>query len=180
MTESDVQDKTDQDKLQDLCITKANYGRQLVGMFVNDVPVLEQKMEVLNRMLQDLLHFHQHVIIRRKCFLECEDLQDLGGATAEESLQRDYDICAGQAYNDLLYMIASKLVRGDNVIPLIEHFRYEIAKEWFEAGLLQSLQMHDPLTGEKFAPNGGTRKIGRNERCPCMSGKKFKKCCGTS
>jgi uncharacterized protein YecA (UPF0149 family) len=22
------------------------------------------------------------------------------------------------------------------------------------------------------------RKVGRNERCPCGSGKKFKKCCG--
>ena len=24
------------------------------------------------------------------------------------------------------------------------------------------------------------RKIGRNEECPCGSGKKFKKCCGNS
>ncbi|MGB5261359.1 MAG: SEC-C metal-binding domain-containing protein, partial [Gammaproteobacteria bacterium] len=23
-----------------------------------------------------------------------------------------------------------------------------------------------------------TRKVGRNEPCPCGSGKKFKKCCG--
>jgi len=25
-----------------------------------------------------------------------------------------------------------------------------------------------------------TDKIGRNDPCPCGSGKKFKKCCGTS
>jgi uncharacterized protein len=25
---------------------------------------------------------------------------------------------------------------------------------------------------------GGTRKIGRNEPCPCGSGKKYKRCCG--
>jgi hypothetical protein len=34
---------------------------------------------------------------------------------------------------------------------------------------------------ETFAPAPATRqKIGRNEPCPCGSGKKFKKCCGRS
>nr|WP_240920248.1 SEC-C metal-binding domain-containing protein [Pseudoalteromonas sp. SA25] len=27
-------------------------------------------------------------------------------------------------------------------------------------------------------PRRESRKIGRNEICPCRSGKKFKKCCG--
>lgn len=27
--------------------------------------------------------------------------------------------------------------------------------------------------------NDGTSRIGRNERCPCGSGRKFKRCCGT-
>ena len=30
------------------------------------------------------------------------------------------------------------------------------------------------------AKNGSSEKIGRNESCPCGSGKKFKKCCGTA
>ena len=27
-------------------------------------------------------------------------------------------------------------------------------------------------------PKGAERKVGRNEPCPCASGKKYKKCCG--
>jgi uncharacterized protein YchJ len=43
--------------------------------------------------------------------------------------------------------------------------RYEPAEESFE-----------PLTAP-IANEGG--KVGRNEPCPCGSGKKYKKCCGT-
>lgn len=28
-----------------------------------------------------------------------------------------------------------------------------------------------------YSPVGSTKRIGRNEPCPCGSGKKFKKCC---
>ena len=31
---------------------------------------------------------------------------------------------------------------------------------------------------EKLKSRKKTKKIGRNERCPCESGKKYKKCCG--
>jgi uncharacterized protein YecA (UPF0149 family) len=29
------------------------------------------------------------------------------------------------------------------------------------------------------APTTASAKVGRNETCPCGSGKKFKKCCGS-
>nr|WP_272917305.1 SEC-C metal-binding domain-containing protein [Halobacillus litoralis] len=32
---------------------------------------------------------------------------------------------------------------------------------------------------EKVVPFKQDRKIGRNEPCPCGSGKKYKKCCGS-
>ena len=32
--------------------------------------------------------------------------------------------------------------------------------------------------GPRLAPHRATTKIGRNDACPCGSGKKFKKCCG--
>jgi uncharacterized protein len=35
------------------------------------------------------------------------------------------------------------------------------------------------LTPDSF-PFGGSPKVGRNEPCPCGSGKKFKKCCGAA
>jgi uncharacterized protein len=36
------------------------------------------------------------------------------------------------------------------------------------------------LRNETIANRGKTRKIGRNEPCPCGSGKKYKRCCGAS
>jgi preprotein translocase subunit SecA len=32
--------------------------------------------------------------------------------------------------------------------------------------------------GDKPVPPDRRRKVGRNETCPCGSGKKYKKCCG--
>jgi uncharacterized protein len=32
--------------------------------------------------------------------------------------------------------------------------------------------------GPRFEPNRAATKVGRNDPCPCGSGKKFKKCCG--
>jgi uncharacterized protein YecA (UPF0149 family) len=38
---------------------------------------------------------------------------------------------------------------------------------------------HKEKWGEmKIAPSSAT-KVGRNDACPCGSGKKFKKCCGS-
>jgi len=36
----------------------------------------------------------------------------------------------------------------------------------------------DGLRKDKHLPEAGKAKAGRNEPCPCGSGKKFKKCCG--
>ena len=41
----------------------------------------------------------------------------------------------------------------------------------------QNLQTNDNDEGTKHTPKR-VNKIGRNEPCPCGSGKKFKKCCG--
>ncbi|WP_295815019.1 SEC-C metal-binding domain-containing protein, partial [uncultured Nitratireductor sp.] len=34
---------------------------------------------------------------------------------------------------------------------------------------------HDRLSGHQLKPR--TKKVGRNDPCPCGSGKKYKKCC---
>ncbi len=51
-----------------------------------------------------------------------------------------------------------------------------IAKYWRAKG---STQISMPLVqGRPHQPDQPPPKIGRNEPCPCGSGKKFKKCCG--
>jgi len=57
----------------------------------------------------------------------------------------------------------------------------KIKKQMAQTGELRQhseldIPVHDDLTGAP-APRGD-RKIGRNEPCPCGSGKKYKKCCG--
>jgi len=42
-------------------------------------------------------------------------------------------------------------------------------------------QLEKPeMTGQKRKPVKAAKKVGRNDPCPCGSGRKFKKCCGTS
>jgi hypothetical protein len=54
-----------------------------------------------------------------------------------------------------------------------------LIRECLSAGMTSQVAYEVP-TGSPGLPPGGTkgRKIGRNERCPCGSGKKFKVCCG--
>ena len=41
-------------------------------------------------------------------------------------------------------------------------------------------ELRERETGQKtfYNPDGTVRKVGRNEPCPCGSGKKYKNCCG--
>ncbi len=52
----------------------------------------------------------------------------------------------------------------------------------FEKPAEEPLAMRDPLRGEPFSPTLSASpshpKVGRNDPCPCGSGKKYKKCCG--
>jgi len=46
-------------------------------------------------------------------------------------------------------------------------------------GLMQQVRnQHAGITGSAGSPPAPKRKVGRNEPCPCGSGKKFKLCCG--
>ena len=41
-------------------------------------------------------------------------------------------------------------------------------------------ELHEAYTGKKvfYNEDGSVMKVGRNDPCPCGSGKKYKKCCG--
>lgn len=85
----------------------------------------------------------------------------------------------------------SKMIRGavKPKIVLGENMRNNLAsgnlsKEEFIQGLMNSdlpddmkMQMLGELSKVKTNPEK-SKKIGRNEPCPCGSGKKYKKCCG--
>jgi preprotein translocase subunit SecA len=71
---------------------------------------------------------------------------------------------------------------------LLETIRHDIARTIFHVNLREKTpaKQQSPMAkaglgskgNEKSARSTGSRKIGRNEPCPCGSGKKYKHCCG--
>lgn len=66
---------------------------------------------------------------------------------------------------------------GTGEINSLEHFRETLSKEEFERFVrpvdIDTLNPMARLALEKT----GKAKLGRNDACPCGSGKKFKRCC---
>ena len=60
----------------------------------------------------------------------------------------------------------------------------EMAANWLEeekkAKAAQAQQQSAMAAQTQQSVAGAQNKIGRNDPCPCGSGKKFKKCCGKS
>ncbi|MRI65824.1 hypothetical protein GH885_05620 [Gracilibacillus thailandensis] len=69
----------------------------------------------------------------------------------------------------------------DQVMGLFNNTREWILKGHTSMELRPQEDKHlQPLPGEKAVnkPSVTSKKIGRNDSCPCGSGKKYKKCCG--
>jgi preprotein translocase subunit SecA len=62
---------------------------------------------------------------------------------------------------------------------LLDSIRHDVAHTIYKVGIVKEAlpqpQAAAPARKEKVAPGG---KVGRNDPCPCGSGKKYKKCCG--
>ena len=54
----------------------------------------------------------------------------------------------------------------------------EAPKEMVESGAGAAVKISNPDEEEENASAKPTAKVGRNDPCPCGSGKKYKKCCG--
>lgn len=135
-----------------------------------------------------------------------DDLKESIGlqAYAQRDPINEYRIQGADLFDDMSDMIRSDTVRGVlSVIPRphIEIKRSEVAKvtgEGFEGNrnAARPAQRMNPAAGQ---PNGSTtirppqqkltraqleteraKKVGRNDPCPCGSGKKYKKCCGAN
>jgi len=84
-----------------------------------------------------------------------------------------------QLFQELLYLIKESTIKN------LCHIRIKDVSE-------EQLQHEDPTEDLQFSGSGGGEekpqepykrdkpKVGRNELCPCGSGKKYKKCCGAS
>lgn len=134
-----------------------------------------------------------------------DDLKESIGlqAYAQRDPINEYRIQGADLFDDMSDMIRSDTVRGVlSVIPRphIEIKRAEVAKvtgEGFEgSGTTRPTSGARPAAGQ--SSSAGTirppqqkltraqleaeraKKVGRNDPCPCGSGKKYKKCCGAN
>jgi uncharacterized protein len=96
----------------------------------------------------------------------------------------DADIDTAKAMSGLLML--PDVARRDPSIPKIEidalaSVAPERISDWVVTVNEWRLESYDPKQGEGTAPpvmHGSPGKVGRNDPCPCGSGKKYKKCCG--
>ena len=60
---------------------------------------------------------------------------------------------------------------------LLANIRHDVAHTFFHVNLVKKAAT--PITAASERQTGAaSRKIGRNDPCPCGSGKKYKQCCG--
>lgn len=63
---------------------------------------------------------------------------------------------------------------------LLDQIHLETSRMIFDEGPLDINQEEEPPPRPTSIPVSALPKIGRNDNCPCNSGKKYKKCCGLS
>ena len=109
-----------------------------------------------------------------------EAMDDLKGsvglnAYAQRNPINEYRILSADLFDEMVASIRESTVRAVlSVQPRKQEVkRVEVAKvtgEGFVGG--QAAQKKKPVVVKK------TERVGRNDPCPCGSGKKYKKCCG--
>jgi len=82
----------------------------------------------------------------------------------------DDAITVDEAYEHLIRFLTDQPGRGEDV----EGARHALS-EWNRS---RGHIVADALPMPSLARTDGGKKVGRNERCPCGSGQKFKRCCG--
>lgn len=116
----------------------------------------------------------------------CELGSDQGFPLVLRMVEEGYD----EGHLNLTQSLYAFCVISNTEHPLLPEWRSEIeAEERRQARLdAQSSRMMKgsnrgtggrPLFGAKAQPHINTNKVGRNDPCPCGSGKKYKKCCGS-
>lgn len=109
-----------------------------------------------------------------------DDLRDSIGlqAYAQRNPISEYRIAGADMFDEMIAAIREDTVRNIlMVVPRREEVkRVEVAKVTGEG--FAGDEKRKPVTVKKSTTVSGVKKVGRNDPCPCGSGKKYKKCCG--
>jgi hypothetical protein len=144
------------------------------------------KLQASEDALLKLLPFHQDLTYAT---ILADGLCELGSSkgipVVLEMVENGYD----EGYLDLRESLYVNCIMNDVDLPDLQLWRQEIAEE--EQNRIKRVERLNRLASERFAgkqlsqsplksskPRVNPNKVGRNDPCPCGSGKKYKKCCG--
>lgn len=130
-------------------------------------------LEVVNEMsrFNDIHIYAEHYYEFEPLFIDLYNHTrnpHLNGYTPEEYLQMTNDS------EESMYAVKENIPEEEifdklsEAVEACEYFRYR-ARKFREGGTMQVSRNQQPVK---------KKKIGRNDPCPCGSGKKYKKCCG--
>ena len=153
---------------------------------------LIQKVDDLSASREELFGEQVTRELERVVMLKCVDVQWMDDIDAMEQLKRGIHLRGyaqrdpvveyrNEGYDMFDQMIAN--IRDDTTrlflsakIQVIDE--QEAPKEMVESGAGAAVKISNPDEEEENASAKPTAKVGRNDPCPCGSGKKYKKCCG--
>ena len=153
---------------------------------------LIQKVDDLSASREELFGEQVTRELERVVMLKCVDVQWMDHIDAMEQLKRGIHLRGyaqrdpvveyrNEGYDMFDQMIAN--IRDDTTrlflsakIQVIDE--QEAPKEMVEYDAGAAVKISNPDEEEENASAKPTAKVGRNDPCPCGSGKKYKKCCG--
>ncbi len=169
-----------------------------VDLFAAEGALSKAELETMNReeIREDLIDAARENYDRRELLFGAENMRELEKVVmlkvvdakwmdhldAMDMLRQGIGL---RAYGQKDPLIEYKIEAFDMFGQMIEHIQEDIVKYIYRVNIVT--QAEDRLAqatashGEDAGPKEPTRNktdIGRNELCPCGSGKKYKKCCG--
>ena len=84
--------------------------------------------------------------------------------------------CVAHKYNRQAEKWVGIEMRSDGTVGATETLHYPWTRDAFVEHMIRSRGKETKIVG--LTDSRGTHKVGRNDPCPCGSGKKFKRCCG--
>lgn len=153
---------------------------------------LIQKVDDLSASREELFGEQVTRELERVVMLKCVDVQWMDHIDAMEQLKRGIHLRGyaqrdpvveyrNEGYDMFDQMIAN--IRDDTTrlflsakIQVIDE--QEAPKEMVESGAGAAVKISNPDEEENASTKSTGAKVGRNDSCPCGSGKKYKKCCG--
>ena len=127
-----------------------------------------EQMRTLERLV--MLQIIDRLWIEHLTAMENERLQAGWAAMRQMKSTDAYKMIGSQRWQDLKEYISHDIARTIFHVNLREKAPAKQQSPMAKAGLGSK--------GNEKSARGGSRKIGRNEPCPCGSGKKYKHCCG--